>query len=463
MQNTSMPRLVVTGLSGGAGKTINSLGLARAFTEAGRLVAPFKKGPDYIDAVWLGLAADNPCSNIDPFFMTEDVQRSLFYERVKGCDVAIIEGNRGLFDGMDVEGSCSTASVARALEAPILLSLDCTKMTRTAAAVVAGIAGFEDGVRLGGVILNRTAGDRHRSILQKTIEQYTDVPVLGALPKISPDPIPERHMGLVSNREYDGQEAILSNLARIMRENTDIDRIWEMAASAPVPSCPVQPLWPAERVDAGVTIGYIRDAALWFYYEENLEALRQAGATLVELSLLSEEPWPEIDGLYLGGGFPETLAAELSANTATRERVHGFAQAGLPIYAECGGFMYLTHSVEYGGKTYEMAGVLDAKTVFCPHPQGLGYIEARVDVENPYHPLGERLVGHEFHYSYCTADAPERLTTTLVMERGKGTVLGRDGIVQNNVFAGYAHIHALGAPWWAPNFVAAARRYRGGE
>ncbi|MFK4763878.1 cobyrinate a,c-diamide synthase [Desulfobaculum sp. SPO524] len=463
MTTPSLPRLIVSGLSGGAGKTINSLGLARAWAEAGRTVAPFKKGPDYIDAVWLGLAARGICANIDPFFMSEDTMRSLFWDRAAGADVAILEGNRGLFDGMDTEGSCSTASVARALETPVLLSLDCTKMTRTAAAVVAGVSGFEPGVRLGGVILNRTAGPRHRAILRSAIEHYTDVPVLGALPKISPDPIPERHMGLVSNREYAGQEDILGNLARIMRENTDMDRIWAMAQSAPAPSQAIAPLWPDAPAAQDVTIGYVRDAALWFYYEENLEALRRAGAHLVELSLLSDAPWPEIDGLYLGGGFPETLAADLSANTAMLQYVRGLAESGLPIYAECGGFMYLTQGVTYEGTDYPMAGVLDVHTEFRPHPQGLGYIEARVERENPYHPVGAVVPGHEFHYSACVTNAPSAHPTVLAMERGKGTIDGRDGIVKNNVFAGYAHIHAFGAPWWAPNFVAAARRFKDGS
>ncbi|WP_245168327.1 cobyrinate a,c-diamide synthase [Desulfobaculum xiamenense] len=455
-----LPRLVVTGLSGGAGKTINSLGLTRAWVEDGRTVAPFKKGPDYIDAMWLGLAARRPASNIDPFFMSDDTMRAVLHDRALGCDVAVIEGNRGLFDGMDVEGSCSTASVARALEAPVLLSLDCTKMTRTAAAVVAGVANFEQGVRIGGVILNRTAGERHRAILRSAIEQYTDVPVLGALPKISPDPIPERHMGLVSNREYAGQEDILANLARIMRENTDLDRIWSMACSAPTPTLPVPALWPAPAPEPDVIIGYVRDDALWFYYEENLEALRRAGARLVKLSLVDDAPWPTIHGLYLGGGFPETLAARLSANTAGRERVRALADAGLPLYAECGGFMYLGKSVTFEGKDHPMAGVLDIRTVFEPRPQGLGYSEAVVDRENPFHPLGARLVGHEFHYSRCVADGAEQPTTVLDVVRGTGTIAGRDGIVRDNVFAGYMHIHALGAPWWAPHFVAAARRFR---
>lgn len=462
MNTISIPRLVVTGLSGGAGKTINSLGLVRAWTEAGQSVAPFKKGPDYIDACWLGLAAGRPAANLDPYFMEPGTIRSLFAHRAEGADIAVVEGNRGLFDGMDVDGSCSTAELARILGAPVLLAMDCTKMTRTAAAILSGIAGFEDGVRLGGVILNRTASERHRSILTRAIEHYTDVPVLGALPKISPDPIPERHMGLISNRELDGQEGILGNLARIMRENCDLERIWALACSAQaLPN--VAPLWPDDPKPAEVTIGYVRDAALWFYYQENLEALARAGAKLVELSLLDNAPWPEIHGLYLGGGFPETLAEELAARSDMGQRVRSLSEAGLPIYAECGGFMFLTESVTWNGVTWPMAGVLPVRTELCVKPHGLGYVRAAVVADNPYHPVGATLIGHEFHYSQCLGSTPAvNLPMALRMERGTGMLEGLDGFMLRNTFACYTHIHALGTPWWAGNFVKAAKFWKHG-
>ena len=455
-QELCAPRIVVTGLSGGAGKTINALGLARAWAARGMAVAPFKKGPDYIDAVWLGLAAGRPAANLDPYFMEPGTIRSLFAHRMGGCGAAVIEGNRGLYDGMDVDGSCSTAELARVLDAPVLLSMDCTKMTRTAAAVLQGVAGFEDGVNLAGVILNRTAGERHRAILRSAIEQYTDVPVLGALPKISPDPIPERHMGLISNREYDGQEAILDNLARVMADNCDLDRIFE-AASAAAPMADPGPLWKAPAQEADVTIGYVRDAALWFYYEENLEALQRAGARLVELTLLDEAPWPELHGLYLGGGFPETLAPELSAAAGVRERVRSLSRDGLPIYAECGGFMYLAESVLWQGEAWPMAGVFPVRAEVCERPRGLGYVRAVVEAENPYHPVGSELVGHEFHYSRCVAAGAPAPPMALAMRRGSGMLDGRDALLAGNTFAAYTHIHALGTPWWADRFVSAAR------
>ncbi|WP_461208899.1 cobyrinate a,c-diamide synthase [Desulfocurvus sp. DL9XJH121] len=455
------PRIIVTGLSGGAGKTICSLGLARAFADRGLAVAPFKKGPDYIDAVWLGLAAGRPASNLDPHFMSPETIRALFAQRAEGADLSLVEGNRGLYDGLDAEGSCSTAELARILGAPVVLSMDCTKTTRTAAAILAGVAGFEEGVNLTGVILNRTAGERHRSILRQAIERYTDVPVLGALPKLDPDPIPERHMGLVSNREYGDQEAILGGLARVLAENCDLDRILSLAQAAPDMPDPV-PLWAEEPQPRDVTIGYVRDAALWFYYEENLEALSRAGADLVELTLLADDPWPEIHGLYLGGGFPETQAGALAAASGVRERVRGLCRAGLPVYAECGGFMYLSESVSWNGSELPMAGVLPVKVDVCERPRGLGYVRATVRAENPFHPLGAEIQGHEFHYSCCAAGpgTGNRPPLVLSMDRGQGMLDGCDGWLADNTFASYTHIHALACPWWAGNFVRAARAFK---
>ncbi len=460
----ALPRLILAGLSGGSGKTIASLGLCRALVQKGLSVRPFKKGPDYIDAAWLGLAARADCSNLDPFLLPREVLAALFADKSQGFDLAVIEGNRGLFDGKDVDGSCSTAELARWLDCPAILVLDCTKMTRTAAAVVAGCRHFEAGLRLGGVILNRTAGARHRAILRQAIETYTDVPVLGMLPKISENPIPERHMGLVSDQEHAGREAALDAVGRLAAECLDLDAIQALARSAAPLVRPDIRLWPeaAPGLEPPV-IGYVRDAALWFYYPENLEALERAGARLVRLSLLDSAPWPEIHGLYLGGGFPETQAEALSANTAVRERVRGLVQAGLPLYAECGGFMYLCRALEQGGRSFPMAGVLPLRTTLCPRPQGLGYVEARVERDNPFHPKGSLLRGHEFHYSACLAPDPaEPGDFALHMERGQGLQAGRDGLVTGNAWAGYIHIHALGEPHWAPNFVAAAARFRAG-
>jgi cobyrinic acid a,c-diamide synthase len=461
------PRLVLAGLSGGAGKTILSLGICRALAASGLRVRPFKKGPDYIDAAWLGLAAGRDATNLDPFLLPPERIPSLFLEKSDGCDISIIEGNRGIFDGMDVAGSCSTAALARSLGAPVVLILDATKMTRTAAAIVAGVAAFEPGLNLAGVVLNRTAGPRHRDILREAVESLAGVPVVGMLPKISVNPIPERHMGLVSNREQGAVDPILDGIAAVIRENVDLDRLVAIARSAPALPEALPPVRPAPRGDGErPVIGVVRDAALWFYYPENLEALERAGARLVGLSILDDAPWPTLDGLYLGGGFPETHVQAIAANVGVRDRVRALSADGLPIYAECGGFMYLCQGLDIQGTVYPMAGVFPVTTTLCARPQGLGYSLARVVRANPYHPVGTLLRGHEFHYSKCQAalgpcngggpGLPGTEAFALVMERGVGMLDGLDGLVAANTFAAYTHIHADGAPHWADQFVAAA-------
>lgn len=460
---SSLPRIVVAGLSGGTGKTIVSLGLAHAWSRRGLDVRPFKKGPDYIDAAWLGHAAGKNCTNLDPYFLSPDTVRALFHVRAAECDMAVIEGNRGLFDGKDEHGSCSTSELARQLDAPVILAIDCTKMTRTVAAIVQGCTAFEPGLRLAGVICNRTAGERHRSVLRKSIETHTDIPVLGMLPKME-NPIPERHMGLVPDQEYaaesyTGYAQALDSIAHVAEDWLDMDAIFAAGVAAPKLAPPSVSLWSTEPAPKGVRIGYVHDDAFWFYYQENLEALEHAGAELVRLSLLDDEPWPDIHGLYIGGGFPETWAARLAANTDKRAKVRELSRAGMPIYAECGGFMYLCEFLEYQGERYPMSGVFPVSTSFCVRPQGLGYTEATVAAENPFYAVGEKLCGHEFHYSRCVSDDPQGLSFALKMDRGKGMHDGRDGLIRDNTYAGYNHIHALAVPGWAPAFVQAAQRF----
>lgn len=471
---TTFSRIILAGLSGGSGKTFVSIGLCRALDRRGLSVRPFKKGPDYIDAAWLSAAARHAACNLDPFLLPRETIAALFQEKASGADISVIEGNRGLFDGKDREGTCSTAELARQLDSPVILVLDATKMTRTAAAIVAGCKAFEPGLTLAGVILNRTAGERHRHILKECIEDLAGVPVLGSLPKCAENPIPERHMGLVSDQEHAGREEALDAIAAVIECWVDVDRVLAIARSASEPAAAGPVPWPAPVVSGEApVIGYVHDAALWFYYPENLEALERAGATLKRVSLLDPAPWPELDGLYLGGGFPETQAAALSANTAVRERVRALAAAGLPIYAECGGFMYLCEALELPDSgRFELAGVFPLATRLCPRPQGLGYVEALVEADNPFHPLGARLTGHEFHYSACAEPSsasalsntglsnPALPATALKMLRGHGMLGGRDGLVTGSTFAAYTHIHALGTPHWAPNFVRAALAYK---
>ncbi len=493
-----LPRLCVSALSGGGGKTLLSLGVARALSHAGITVRPFKKGPDYIDAAWLALAAGRPATNLDPFFLPPAGLRALFVRAMTALagdarDVlGLVEGNRGLFDGLDVRGSCSTAELARILDCPILLSLDCTKMTRTAAALVQGMLSFEAGLRFCGVVLNQVGSARHESLLRHALETYTDLPVLGALPRLAENPLPERHMGIACCGDTlagDAQRR-LDGLAALAREHLDLAEVLAAARSAPFPADAAQRDTtasaagsvevlsdPANHRPAPVElpaprIGYVRDAALWFYYQENLEALSQAGAELIRLSLLdgggcgeapdSPDPWRNLDGLYLGGGFPEDFARELSLSPRL-PLLARLAKRGLPIYAECGGFMLLSRGIEREGRLWPMSNVFPVTARFCARPQGLGYVQGTVRAENPFFPPGLVLRGHEFHYSHCRWEKEAPLCA-LELTRGKGMGridgAARDGLTRGRVWAAYTHIFAPAVPCWASNFTAVARKFR---
>lgn len=460
----SCPRILIAGLSGGSGKTIVSLGLVRAFYDSGFSVQTFKKGPDYIDAKWLSLASHGVTTNLDPFLLPADKLVNLFWYRAAGHDLALIEGNRGLYDGKDIVGSCSSAELAKILSTPVIVVVDCTKVTRTMAAVVLGLTVFDPDVAIRGVILNRTAGCRHQKILRDTIEKYTDVKVLGVLPKLPANPIPERHMGLISDAEFSPDP--LAELAQFLRSNVDISACFSVAQSAsPVSNAVVMPIFSVSTRNS-VRIGVVRDAALWFYYQENLDALRAAGAEIIEFSLLDFQSLPDIDALYLGGGFPETLAQRLSDNMAKREAVRVAAANGMPIFAECGGLMFLGTSIRYLNQSYAMAGIFPVVTEVFPKPQGHGYTAATVQTPNPYLPLGMTFTGHEFHYSRCL-DVPSEASFAFRLQRGEGMSSGQDGILWRNTLAGYTHTFALGLSSWAQNFVRAAAIYaacrHGGE
>jgi cobyrinic acid a,c-diamide synthase len=275
------------------------------------------------------------------------------------------------------------------------------------------------------------------------------------------NPIPERHMGLISDQEFAQTDIAFTRLSSLVCEHLDLPALFSAADTPVSVSCPDTKLFPPPVGPPGcVTIGYVRDASLWFYYQENLEALETAGASLVPLSLLDDRPWPVIDGLYLGGGFPETMADTLSANQVIIERVRTMSHAGMPIYAECGGFMYLCRELEYQNRVFPMAGIFPVSTTFCCKPQGLGYVQGQVTETNPFYPLGTTLVGHEFHYSRSAANDHAQLIPCLDLERGQGVCTHQDMLLFRNTLAGYTHMHAFSNPEWANRFVEAARIYQ---
>ena len=456
------PRLVIAALRGGAGKTLVSLGLAAAWRlNHGFRVTPFKKGPDYIDAGWLSIAAGQPCYNLDPFLMKPNAMLRSFVLRSSGGDGSLIEGNRGLFDGVDARGSFSTAELAKLLRAPVVLVLDATKVTRTAAALVLGCRHLDPGVNIAGVILNQVAGGRHERVLKEAIEICCDVPVVGVIPRESTNLFPERHLGLVPHQESHGVEEAMQRAALRMEECVNLEALWDIAGRA-------GPLgWPVPGEDSAtisekaprVTIGVLRDSAFQFYYPENLEALEERGAVIKEISSFDRAVLPPVDALYIGGGFPETHLEVLAGNDVLRTSLERSIQAGLPVYAECGGLMFLCRSICNERGAFPMVGIFPFDAVMEKKPQGHGYTVLECVGDNPFFARGQVLKGHEFHYSRLMGQDVS-CPFVFKLTKGHGIMAGWDGLCYKNALASYSHIHAVGNEHWADAMVRAARSYR---
>ena len=447
--------IVLAGLSGGSGKSVVAVGLVAALAGRGRGVTVFKKGPDYIDAGWLSKAAGQPCYNLDPYLMPAETVGTAFQRRIHGSSFAVIEGNRGIFDGVNADGGFSTAELAQQLDLPVLLVLNCTKMTRTIAALILGCQAFDPRIRFAGVILNQIATARHETVIRQSFEKYTDLPVLGIMPRLKKDVFPMRHLGVTPHQEATAADETVAGLAILAENHFDIDAIiGRMREVAPLVSAQ------CGRVAPDVTIGVLRDAAFQFYYEENLDALVAAGARLVMVDALHflELP-PDLDGLYIGGGFPETSARQLADNAGFRRSVRERIEAGLPVYAECGGLIYLGRSILLDGREYPLADVFPVTFAIGSKPQAHGYSTFTVEKANSFYPLGARIKGHEFRYSIVHQWEGKSDDLVLAMDRGTGFADGRDGLVKHNAFALYTHVMASGAPEWAEGFTAAARRF----
>jgi len=457
------PRLVMAALRGGAGKTTLSLGMIAAWKKLGRNVAAFKKGPDFIDSAWLSLAAQRPCRNLDTFLLGPQKVQQSFGRNAESRGISLIEGNRGLYDGMDSRGTHSTAELAKLLQAPVILILDCTKVTRTLAAMVLGCQRMDPGVDIRGVILNQVARSRHEKILRASIEETCDLPVLGAVPRMDDFPFPERHLGLTPPQEHRWVSRALERAAEVAEKYLDLHQLWKIAESAP--PCRWEPEEHENRLRAGAerpVIGILRDSAFQFYYPENLQALADRGASLVEVSAVREKELPALDALYIGGGFPETHAEQLAENPFFRNALREAIEKGLPVYAECGGLMYLGKSLTMDTRSYPMVGALPVSFSMEKRPQGHGYTLLEVERDNPFYAVGRVLKGHEFHYSRVLSLEEGRVHFAFRVKRGSGIKEKQDGLCYRNVLATYSHIHALGCEEWADGLIRKAMESRRG-
>lgn len=470
-----------------------SIGLCAALSKRGHEVQPFKKGPDYIDPMWLSQASGHACRNLDLYLMERDDIIATFTRHSN--EVNLVEGNKGLYDGLALDGSNSNAALAKLLDLPVFLVIDARGMTRGIAPLILGYQAFDHDVNIAGVILNNLGGSRHEAKLRSVIEHYTDVPVIGAIHHDERLSIVERHLGLMPSNESHVATAKIKQIGNAIAEQVDLDKLLVLSQRNPL-NVPHKAHVSALPCGDKLRIGIARDRAFGFYYADDLDALEAAGAELVSFDALRDEHLPEVDALYIGGGFPETCAAELEANATLRGEIRQAIEKGMPTYAECGGLMYLSRGIEYQGRNYQMVGAIPGDVKMHDKPVGRGYVHLREDDTHPWPhskpspkkfspiqiPLatlspyasgesaargakpGERedqpiIFAHEFHYS-SLENLPPDTRFAYHVARGHGIDGNRDGLVLHNMLASYTHLRTIGSCYWATRFVAFIRRQR---
>ena len=460
----TVARVLISASHKSAGKTTVSVGLAAALTARGLAVQTFKKGPDYIDPMWLARASRRPCYNLDFNTQTPSEIRQLIADRTPGSSLALIEGNMGLHDGVHSEGLDSTAALAHLVAAPVILVIDCTGMTRGVAPLALGFQAFDTRIHIAGIILNRVASARQQDKLAAALEGYTNIPVLGALPRAPEMTIVERHLGLTTPAETASEDATIELLGATIRDAVDLDRVLSIARSAEPFVELKSPAAASPRASTGVTLAVARDEAFGFYYADDMDALERAGAHLIPFSPIHEDELPDADGIFIGGGFPETHMAALEANTAMRAAIRRAAVAGLPIYAECGGLMYLARSIRWGSETRQMVGAIEGDIVMHDRPRGRGLVMLEQTHDFPWPETGSapgdaapRVRGHEFHHAeMIKIPSDSRFAWRVV--RGFGIDGSHDGLVTGNILASFSHLRDTSAHHWADQFIEFVRQ-----
>ena len=446
-------RLVLAGTGSAVGKTTIATGIMKAFSKDYR-VQPYKVGPDYIDPTYHTLATGHDSRNLDSFFMSEPQIREAFqrgFIASKG-DMGIIEGVRGLYEGISPTGDVgNTASVAKALNAPVILILNTRSLVKSAAAIVIGFKTLDPDVRIEGVILNRVKNHKHYLKTKEAVEKLAKTPVVGGIPRSDDIKVEQRHLGLVPAMERENILGYIGDWGRVMEENLDLDAIKEIMQAAGELPPGREGLWKSGGKKK-VKIGVARDEVFTFYYQENLEALEANHAHLVYFSPLHHEEIPDVDGLYIGGGYPEIFSRELEANHSMRKSVVKFHQEERPIYAECGGLMYLTRSINQ----QEMCGIFPYPSQMTGKPQALSYVISQAIEDNVILKKGETFRGHEFHYSKVALEGNTPKFAFKVL-RGRGIASKRDGLMDKNALASYVHTHVAACPPFPANFTDCAR------
>ncbi len=454
-----MARVFLSAAHKSSGKTTITIGLAAALAADGAIVQTFKKGPDYIDPMWLKRASGRSCYNLDFNTQTSTGILATFARNARGADVALIEGNKGLHDGVDVEGTDSSAALAKLLDAPILLVVDASGMARGVAPLVQGYAAFDRKARIAGVILNKVGSERQTAKLRGALERYTDIPVVGTVGRDEEIRVRERHLGLTTPGEISGCNAVVAAACDAVRRGVNVEQVRRIAESAARLTLPAPSVARSRTLD--VTVAVARDEAFGFYYPDDLEAFARAGAKLAFFDALREPHLPRCDALFVGGGFPETHAARLAANVSLRRDVADAIAHGLPTYAECGGLMYLSRSIVWGGESWPMVGAIPADARMHPRPQGRGLVVLEETGLAPWSVRQDRVPAHEFHHA-AIEGLPDGTDFAYRMRRGAGIDGNNDGVVLGSLVAGFSHLRDTPETPWVERFVAFARQRRRG-
>lgn len=454
-----IPRIVIAATQSGSGKTTIVTGLLAALKEKGLKVQSYKVGPDYIDPGYHEIASGRPGHNLDTWLVTEEKLAEIFVRTADDADIAIIEGVMGLYDG-GKNGISSTASVAKLLDAPVLLVINAKSMGESAAALALGFKQYDPTVNIAGVILNRLGSPTHRQMIEEALERL-DIPVFGAVGRNDKMNMPERHLGLLPVQENNSEAEVVAEIGRTVGASVDIEKIIGLAESAPEIELPARNTLPEKR---RARIAVARDDAFTFYYPESIYQLEISGAEIIPFSPLHDREMPEADGLILGGGFPEMFASELYGNESMRASIGEAAKSGMPIYAECGGFMYLMKEmVDFDGNHFPMTGIIPGSVTMNKKLQTVGYVAATMEKDTVLGRKGTVLHGHEFHFSSeCAPENinPEEYPRAFTFQRMRKIPPYLAGYAKDNILGSYLHLHFAGSPEAARSFVDKCAEYR---
>jgi Ni-sirohydrochlorin a,c-diamide synthase len=455
--NADCPRILLAGDRSSSGKTTIVAGLLSALRGRGLEVQSFKVAMDYIDPSYHTWITERPCRNLDGYLMPEKAVQEIYSHAATGADIAVIEGVRGLYEGYDGDLG-STAQIAKLLNVPVIFVVDARSITRSAAALVKGYIDFDPQVQIRGVILNKVGSERHASKARKEIERYAGVEVVGVIPRNDSMHLAMRHLGLVPVLEgktrHEGFEERLNRIRQIVEDGLDIDRILEISRDArPLPE-QEEDLYKKNDLGKGVRIGVAMDEAFNFYYRDNLDLMELSGAKVVPFSPVHDSSLPDVDGIYIGGGYPELYARELSENQGMLSSLEKAHERDLPIYAECGGLMYLAREIEWDGERHEMSGLVRGKTR-RGSIRVVSYVHGRLARDCVLGPAGSPIMGHEFHHSEMIMD--EGAKYAIRLERGTGIEGGLDGVVEGQMVASYSHIHSASYRNFPAEFIRACK------